>query len=703
MATSASFPPASPTGGIHQQSFASRLDKLSSAKTRYPSHRFIALGLTLILLVVLSMTQNQVLLPDDDSSSASSPQVSLKRISSPATKQREIPEDRKSYPGLDEQLRGGNSAPLTEKEEETQRKRIVAGDGGKERIGEDEDDDEVPESTATEEETPTQEEDGSVSDEDETVPGAVAITSSSDADIVSTPVEEDFPPLDESEEKDPSASQLPVPERTNPLLNPDKTSDFYRTFYQQRFLPPPQLDFFPKSGRQIKYQMHNCLKGRDGSKAGLLNAGIPRVKSQQSIENMPVHIIDPFASIMIACNAKLPMYRLTRNPDIAGKRLISSAQGLLSKLCLGSMKHKQLECRRALSERWGCSYESLSIQPAQYILDDPKQCEAALEAGKQRDRSWLSKPSGGIRGRGIRYFATTEQLEKEITSKGGCSKSNSTGIRGRLVQEYVSRPALIDGKFKFDVRTWLLIASVDPLVIFYHEGFVRVARQPYNERSKSKMVHVTNARGQEERLAQAAGADQRKKAVDEGGETDEEDGKYMRSFDHVSEQLHRVHGLPKDFMQNSFRKQMMRAQTFAALAQYTNQEDPPDLLTKRGFYQIYACDSMVDRDGRAHLLECNGFPAEAQQTAVTGREVWGEMIALVLNLHVEPWRLMKDSTPPPGLRRTRYIREGVWKTGPQGGITNGEAFKANSYAFGGWHLCFNELETPIESFNVCKV
>lgn len=675
--TTASAPPPSPPPVISaalatSPNLISRLDKLSSATSRRgPSQRALILGFTIICLVLISFYQSSSLV----TSSAMLPNEGFSTAMRTVTVVVKPPENGKEFMTITRKAEtafGGSSREdhamhdnLATEPDDTNivdKEQVQALDGNEEQ-GEDQ-------------------------------------LESADDEIV-----DDFGVLDPMEEREATTDNSAISSEGIFTMPPiDQTSEFFIKFYKNRFLPPPQLDFLSKSGRQLKYQMHNCLKGRDGSKAGLLNAGIPRVLSQKSLENMPLHIIDPWASIMVACNAKLPMFNLARNPKVVGKRLISSAQGLLTKLCLGSMKTRQLECRRALSAQWGCSYETLGIQPAQYILDDPQQCLQLLEAGKIRDRSWLSKPSGGIRGRGIRYFANTAQLEKDLVNRGGCTKSNSTGIRGRLVQEYVAQPALIDGKYKFDVRTWLLIASVDPLIIFYHEGFARVAKIPYNERSGNKLIHITNAQGQYQR-DRPSGSSSTGDDTDSSSKssTESEDGKYMRSFDHVSEQLHRVHGLSRDFMQNSFRKQMMRATTYAALAQFSLKENyANDILTKKGFYQIYACDSMVDRLGNAHLLECNGFPAESQQQTVTGKELWGEMIALLLNLQLEPWRLMKDSTPPPGIRRNRYIRDGTWKTGPSN-LENAESLKANAYAFGGWYLAFNELETPLASFNVCTL
>lgn len=33
----------------------------------------------------------------------------------------------------------------------------------------------------------------------------------------------------------------------------------------------------------------------------------------------------------------------------------------------------------------------------------------------------------------------------------------------------------------------------------------------------------------------------------------------------------------------------------------------------RGFYHVFACDSVIDARGEVRLLECNGFPAESEQ------------------------------------------------------------------------------------------
>ena len=59
-------------------------------------------------------------------------------------------------------------------------------------------------------------------------------------------------------------------------------------------------------------------------------------------------------------------------------------------------------------------------------------------------------------------------------------------IRHSLVaQRYISNPLLLDKGNKFDFRIYMLIASVDPLIVYYHDGFLRVSLSTYDKFSKT--------------------------------------------------------------------------------------------------------------------------------------------------------------------------------------------------------------------------
>jgi len=52
-----------------------------------------------------------------------------------------------------------------------------------------------------------------------------------------------------------------------------------------------------------------------------------------------------------------------------------------------------------------------------------------------------------------------------------------------LAQYYIDNPLLLDKRNKFDFRIYMLVASVDPMIVYYHDGFLRVSLQSYDKNS----------------------------------------------------------------------------------------------------------------------------------------------------------------------------------------------------------------------------
>ncbi|XP_023163519.1 tubulin polyglutamylase TTLL13 isoform X2 [Drosophila hydei] len=106
--------------------------------------------------------------------------------------------------------------------------------------------------------------------------------------------------------------------------------------------------------------------------------------------------------------------------------------------------------------------------------------DVSVYASKHR-RTFILKPYSSGQGRGIwltNNLRTVRRNEKLIC------------------QTYVEKPLLIDG-FKFDLRVYTLITSVDPLRIFvYNEGLARFATHKYKPpalgNSNNMFMHLTN-------------------------------------------------------------------------------------------------------------------------------------------------------------------------------------------------------------------
>ena len=52
-------------------------------------------------------------------------------------------------------------------------------------------------------------------------------------------------------------------------------------------------------------------------------------------------------------------------------------------------------------------------------------------------------------------------------------------------------PLLIHGK-KFDIRCYMLISSVKPLIILYHPGYVRLSMFDFDPNDGNLLTHLTN-------------------------------------------------------------------------------------------------------------------------------------------------------------------------------------------------------------------
>ncbi|KAH8298555.1 hypothetical protein KR044_011025 [Drosophila immigrans] len=106
--------------------------------------------------------------------------------------------------------------------------------------------------------------------------------------------------------------------------------------------------------------------------------------------------------------------------------------------------------------------------------------DVAIYANKHK-RTYILKPYSSGQGRGI-------WLTNNLRTVGRQEKL--------ICQTYIDRPLLIDG-FKFDLRVYTLVTSVDPLRIFvYNEGLARFATHKYMPpalgNSNNVFMHLTN-------------------------------------------------------------------------------------------------------------------------------------------------------------------------------------------------------------------
>ena len=92
---------------------------------------------------------------------------------------------------------------------------------------------------------------------------------------------------------------------------------------------------------------------------------------------------------------------------------------------------------------------------------------------------------------GKTVFPVDEEQERKLREeyKNGslCGRTNKSD----LIQSYIQNPLLVEGH-KFDFRIYAMIASSNPLIVYYHDGFLRVSLFEYDVTSKEKGMHLTN-------------------------------------------------------------------------------------------------------------------------------------------------------------------------------------------------------------------
>ncbi|KAJ6658788.1 hypothetical protein lerEdw1_019710 [Lerista edwardsae] len=208
---------------------------------------------------------------------------------------------------------------------------------------------------------------------------------------------------------------------------------------------------------------------------------------------------------------------------------------------------------------------------------------------------WICKPTGSNQGRGI--FLLKNQCEiKELQAKLQNLEDDPIYKKlpykipqARIVQRYIDRPLLLEGK-KFDVRSYLLIACTVPYMLFFGHGYARLTCLNYNPRSDDLTAHLTNQYVQ-------------KKSPMYSTLKEETVWQMDRFNNYVNERFRLTKGLPKDWVFNGFTKRMKEIMLQCFLAVKSK------LDCKLGYFDLIGCDFLIDEDFKVWLLEMNANPA----------------------------------------------------------------------------------------------
>lgn len=229
--------------------------------------------------------------------------------------------------------------------------------------------------------------------------------------------------------------------------------------------------------------------------------------------------------------------------------------------------------------------------PFTLVLSDFPQCMAFLEVLKKDPTDWLYKKAReSHNGEGVVLLTkeTAEVLYKYYAEEG-CPDNEPY-----IAQKYIKNPCLIHKK-KFDIRVYMLIASMDPLIILYHDGFIRIAAEPYKSTSSSLEVILTNSQITENYLKQNS--------------TSENYSQYGRDFKFLQWYLTENFEIPQEWMENYFRKTIK--QTMLHLVRM----NLSSLLRHPRVFELFGLDFLLDDQLHLWYLELNLTPSMVGSSA----------------------------------------------------------------------------------------
>jgi len=99
--------------------------------------------------------------------------------------------------------------------------------------------------------------------------------------------------------------------------------------------------------------------------------------------------------------------------------------------------------------------------------------------------------TGSHKAEGVYLFDEKKTGEVVSQFKNGelCGIQDST----LMAQKYIGNPLLLDMNNKFDIRVYLLIASTNPVIAFYHDGYLRVSVNPFDKFSKDVKLFIATS------------------------------------------------------------------------------------------------------------------------------------------------------------------------------------------------------------------
>lgn len=173
--------------------------------------------------------------------------------------------------------------------------------------------------------------------------------------------------------------------------------------------------------------------------------------------------------------------------------------------------------------------------------------------------------------------------------------------------------------YKFDVRTYVLVAAQKPFLAFqYEEGLVRRAKVKFSTQEKDETAHIMNSRQQL------------------GGPNGSSWEDHFHNFSDVRRCLHEENGLPVNHWDEVVFPRITKITKFYIEAEVDELRRKNHEIAE-GKFQLFALDWGIDQQGNVFLYEGNRTPLMANYPKWLGLSpwIWQEAMQLVKLIHAD--------------------------------------------------------------------
>ncbi|CAF1680194.1 unnamed protein product, partial [Adineta ricciae] len=354
--------------------------------------------------------------------------------------------------------------------------------------------------------------------------------------------------------------------------------------------PPPSLpiETKPKKSEPVKENPSyvdsapKCYIGQ-GNNPELLENILTSIGYERQIERT-----DDFKIKWVQCSSSINW-----NSFKDGEQLVNHIQGedyFTTKLQLWQSLQTYEKVTLALNRRPPSFLSLNEFVPDTYKLDEKTDRDTLFSIHKPGD-VWICKPSGLNQGKGIYLVRDMESFKARFAELDAMDKKKQMSVKPmkRIVQRYIMNPLLIYGK-KFDIRCYMLISSVKPLIVLYHKGYIRLSMFDFDANDGNLLTHLTNQYMQ--------------KKDPKYYEHKEETAWTMDQFnEYINEHIAPNKNVEKDWVLNVLPKIIQRVML--------NIIESIRMRLKRrvGCFGLYGYDFMIDENMKVWLIEVNVNPA----------------------------------------------------------------------------------------------